>query len=419
MKVLVVNTSELTGGAAIAAGRLCVALRREGADVTMLVRDSSPAPADGVVTVAPSWRHKARFVGERGLIFAANGLRRKGIFAVDIAAFGTDITRLPEFREADIIHLHWVNQGFMSMGDITRVLRSGKPVVWTLHDQWPFTGICHYSDGCRNFTTECRRCPQLRGLQVPDPALMLFRAKKRAYAGAPLAFVGCSRWIAGLARASALAEGHYVEAIPNPFPVEQFSPVDRVEARRRLGLPADRRLVMFASAKVTDPRKGLSYLVDACRRLAVDGKAGFEVVVMGGHADELAAMLPVKVHSLGYVSGSDDLRAAYSSADIFVTPSLQDNLPNTIVEAMACGTPCVAFATGGIPEMISHRYDGYLASACRSSELAAGISFILGHEAPESFRMAARAKAVELYGTTAARYMELYRRMIDRHTPGR
>lgn len=414
MKVLVVNTSELTGGAAIAAGRLAEALTREGVEVTMLVRDASAAPAQWVMPASTPVLDKVRFVAERGLIFAANGLQREGLFGVDIGAFGHDITRLPAFREADVIHLHWVNQSFLSMADIRRVLRSGKPVVWTLHDQWPFTAICHYSDGCRRFTTGCFRCPQLGGLRHPDIARMVFRAKRRAYAGARLAFVGCSRWIAGLARESALTAGHEVTSIPNPFPVWRFLPLDRAEARRRLGLPADRRLVLFASAKVTDPRKGLVWFVQACRLLADGGDdPGFDVAVMGGHAEELASMLPGNVHLLGYVNGDEALRAAYSAADLFVTPSLQDNLPNTIVEAMACGTPCVAFATGGIPEMITHGSDGFLAAAGSAEKLADGISFILGHDAPESLRKAARRKAETMYGDTARSYIDLYSRMIE------
>ena len=143
MKVLIVNTSQQTGGAAIAASRLNKALGSE-VESRMLVRDALPG-TDDAVSLRGSWRHKARFVYERGVVWLNNGMRRDNLFSIDIANVGEDITRLPEFVEADIIHLHWINQGMLSLDGIAKILKSGKPVVWTMHDMWPFTGICHYA----------------------------------------------------------------------------------------------------------------------------------------------------------------------------------------------------------------------------------------------------------------------------------
>ena len=160
MRVLIVNTSENIGGAAIAANRLMEALKNNGVKAKMLVRDKRTEQIT-VATLPPSPLLKAKFLWERFVIWKANHFSRKNLFQIDLANTGTDITSLPEFKEADVIHLHWVNQGFLSLKDIRRIIDSGKPIVWTMHDQWPFTGICHYSGECTKYKTECHHCPLL------------------------------------------------------------------------------------------------------------------------------------------------------------------------------------------------------------------------------------------------------------------
>ncbi len=158
MRVLLVNTSERTGGAAVAAGRLMVALQKNGVEVKMLVRDKSSGNSD-VVAVGNRFLMQWRFLWERIVVWAANRFRKHHLFAVDIANAGIDITSTPEFKQADVIHLHWINQGMLSLRDIRRVLDSGKPVVWTLHDLWPCTGICHYPSRCIHFRDKSRLLP--------------------------------------------------------------------------------------------------------------------------------------------------------------------------------------------------------------------------------------------------------------------
>ena len=194
MRVLIVNTSERTGGAAIAANRLLYALNNHGVEAHMLVRDRKTDAAN-VVNIAPSWRHKANFLWERGVIWLANGLSRQNLFQVDIANVGTDITSMDVFHWADVIHLHWVNQGFLSLQGLERIMAAGKPVVMTLHDQWYFTGICHYSGDCGKYQSQCSHCPMLKGGGIGvDLARRVFDRKREIYNGKPLAFVGCSRW---------------------------------------------------------------------------------------------------------------------------------------------------------------------------------------------------------------------------------
>lgn len=401
MKVLLVNTSECTGGAAIAALRLTEALNHNGVEARMLVRDRRGGrPA---VTALPGrWAARLHFYWERLVIWLHNGLSRRMLWYVDIANAGTDITQLPEFREADVVHLHWVNQGMLSLDDIGRIVHSGKRVVWTMHDQWPYTGVCHHSVDCRLFQSHCHHCPQLCRPSARDLSYRVFRRKLELMRGARVTFVGCSRWIAGLAATSALLQGQKVVAVPNVVP-EVFCPMDRTEARRRMGLPDGGRLVLFGACRVSDRRKGADYMIEACRRLA---HKDVTLVIVGGQGAWMRQELPLPAVVTDYIGSEADMAALYAAADVYVTPSLMENLPNTIAEAMSCGTPCVGFDTGGIPEMIDHLENGYVARYRDVDDLARGIDHVLDHD----LRQAARRKAAETYAPdlVARQYINIY-----------
>ena len=411
MRVLIVNTAERTGGAAIATNRLMHALNHNGVEARMLVRDRK-TDAGQVVNIPQSWGLKAKFLWERGVIWLNNGLSKQNLFQVDIANAGTDITSMPEFQWADVIHLHWVNQGFLSLSNLERILGSGKPVVVTLHDQWYFTGICHYSGDCDKYKTRCEHCPMIKG-QGMDLARRVFDRKLAMYKGRNLTFVGCSRWMANLARDSRLTLGHTVTNIPNAIDTDVFKPMDKQEARRRHQLPTDKKLLLFGAQRITDERKGFRYLIEACEHIAMHhptlpGQLG--VVVLGGDAQSVKEALPLPVYAVDYLSNEKEIAELYNAADLFVTPSLQDNLPNTIVEAMVCGTPCVGFNVGGIPEMINHRHDGYVADYCDSLDFAQGIAWCLNDKRHAALSAAARITAEATYGeaTVAPRYQAIY-----------
>ena len=226
----------------------------------MLVRDRKTG-APEVVNIPQSWLLKAKFLWERGVIWLNNGLSKQNLFQVDIANAGTDITRLPEFQQADVIHLHWVNQGFLSLKNLERILASGKPVVVTMHDQWYFTGICHYSGGCVKYQSQCEKCPMLKGPGL-DLARRVFDRKQEMYKDSNLTFVGCSRWIADLARKSSLTQGHAVLNTPNAIDTSVFAPMDKQEARRHHQLPTDKKLLLFGAQRregTTSCRQTKSY----------------------------------------------------------------------------------------------------------------------------------------------------------------
>ena len=413
MRVLIVNTSERTGGAAVAANRLMMALNNNGAKAKMLVRDKDTDSLT-VVGLPESPLLRWHFLWERLVIFMKCGFSRKHLFEIDIANTGTDITKLREFQEADIIHLHWINQGMLSLGSIRKILNSGKPVVWTMHDVWPATAICHVTLGCRSFTNHCRNCRLLPGNgSGNDLAAKVWRKKQKMLEAENVYYVACSRWLESEAKASGLLKGHKITSIPNPIDTHIYKKGDKLEARKRLGLPLDKKLILFVSQRVTNPNKGMDYLVEACRQITQAG-----VVILGGHAEEVVDQLPLETYPLGYVN--DELRIVdvYNAADVFVLPSLSENLPNTIMEAMACGLPCVGFKVGGIPEEIDHKRNGYVADYRSADDLARGIKWILAEADYDELSRQAVHKVAQSYSqqSVAMKYLDVYHQaMAFRH----
>ena len=391
MKILILNTTEHTGGAAVAANRLLRALLRQGVSALMLVRDRAtddPAVVSLDRGAVRRWLNFLCFVWERLVIYLCNRLSKRNLFQVSI--------------------------GFLSLDEIARIIASGKRVVWTLHDLWPATAICHYPGDCVKYRTGCSACPMLNPNPLVDLAKRVARRKGKVD-WRRVTFVGCSEWIARTARESVwLREARFV-SIPNPIDTTLFRPIDRREARQRLGLPEGKRLILFAAAKLSDTRKGAAFLLEACRLLAAEMEGELEIILMGSDAAELSALSPVPVRALGYISGAAELAVAYSCADLFVIPSLEDNLPNTIMEAMACGTPCVGFRTGGIPEMIDHEVNGYVATSRDSADLARGIAWVLRHPEPGNLSAACREKVMRCYqeSVVAKKYIALYQKLIQ------
>jgi len=409
MRVLIVNTSERTGGAAVAANRLMEALNNNGVKAKMLVRDKETDHLT-VAGLPSSWRHQWNFLWERFVIWLHLHLRREHLFEIDIANAGTDITNLPEFQEADVIHLHWVNQGMLSLKGIRKILTSGKPVVWTMHDIWPATAVCHYSRGCEQYHSQCNKCPLLPGDSL---AKQVWNRKEQLLGGQRITYVCCSNWLADEARKSALLKEQRIVSIPNAIDTRLFRPLDKQQARQTMELPIDRRIILFVSQRVTDPRKGISYFVEAVRRLVQqypEMKENTGVAILGGHAEEVASQLALPSYPLGYVSNPSRIVSVYNAADVFVLPSLEDNLPNTIMEAMACGVPCVGFRVGGIPEMIRHQENGYVAKECDADDLAQGIRYVLADADYETLSHECLHQVAQKYSqqSVANRYIEEY-----------
>lgn len=363
MKVLIISTTERTGGGAIAAKRLLTALNKNGVKAKMLVRDKQTDD----VNVA-SYGNIIPKVMERLRLMCRLLKPFRQTWQYDLASDGIDILSTPEYKEADVIHLHWVNQGMLSLKQLKEMLLSGKRIVWTMHDEWPFRGIRHYSEEGNAMEEK----------NISDLEERLFKSKQEIYQLGNIRFVGCSQWITDLAQ-EAMPNAN-VRHINNCIPHSIFHPQDRQDARKAFSLPQDQKLILFTCQKVTDKRKGMAYLLEALKYL---NEPKPHLVVVGGNTEDLLnsnlGIDPSNLHFIAYVNGEKEMARLYSAVDCFVTPSLQDNLPNTIAEAMSCGTPCVGFNAGGIPEMISHMKNGYVAQYCDSKDLAHGIECALSH----------------------------------------
>lgn len=414
MRVLIINTAERIGGAAIAANRLMVALNNNGIKAKMLVSNKQTEQMT-VVPIRNSWKTLWNFTWERFVIWAANHFRRHNLFAVDIANAGTDITHLPEFVQADVIHLHWVNQGMLSLKNLKQIIDSGKPIIWTMHDMWPFTGICHHAGDCTRYTDCCSNCHLLYKGSPKDISYRTFNRKKKLYRGITtrITFVACSHWLEDLAKKSVLTQGHQVISIPNPINTNLFKPVSKTSVREKLNLPQDKKLLLFCSMKISDKMKGIDYLVDACKILK-EKEPEFckqlAVVVLGKQSEQYSELFPFDVHCLSYVDNEKELTEIYNAIDLYVTPSLQDNLPNTIMEAMSCGIPCVGFNVGGIPQMIDHLHNGYVAQYKSADDLAYGIWWSFNEGDYKTLSAVARHKVLNTYSENiiATQYLKIY-----------
>lgn len=417
MKVVQLSTYQHEGGAAVAAARLHEAFLRHPGDLdaSFLVGSAGKALPKMQALADSPWQKKiewARFVGER-LVFLPYEKDASVRFAFSPAAVGAQLHQHPLVQEADVLHLHWVNFGFLSLASLQALFALGKPVVWTLHDMWAFTGGCHYSRACARYQTHCGHCPYLRMPSAHDLSFRIFEKKKRLFENANLTLVAPSRWLMQLANQAALTSGFRALTIPNTLDTELYSPMSKPEARAALGLPLDKPLVFFASGNLQDPRKGFRYLREALDRLSAR-QVKAEVVLAGKAPPQTDLLgLAAPVYYLGKISDPARLVAAYNAADLLVVPSLEDNLPNTVLEAMACGTPVVGFTTGGIPEMIDHLQTGYLAEGASSEELATGIEWVL-RQGGASLGQVARRRVLERYApeVVTKQYAELYASLI-------
>lgn len=410
MRVLIVNTSELTGGAAVASSRLADALQRQGVEVRMLVRDQQ-SEKSFTIALLPHWRLRWAFLWERFCIWVANRFSLQGLWAVDIANAGVDITRLPAFQQADVIHLHWVNQGLLSMRQIQKILQSGKPVVWTLHDLWPVTGVCHHPGECMLYHTHCHDCPQLQAPEAHDLSWRVFGQKLATYDKGHLAFVAVSAWTAERARESALTQGHRITVIPNVLPIDQFQPQDKAEARRQLGIPADAAVVVFGAARLDQPLKGLPRLLAALQKV-VSGGRPLHLLLFGTLKDRSwLGRIPVPYTAVGRVEGAPALSRLYAAADVAVCASDYETFGQTLAEAMACGCTPVSFDRGGQTDIICHLRDGYLARYGDIGDLAAGIRWALDAHLPADML---RQSVAARFGEEAVvrQYIELYERLM-------
>jgi glycosyltransferase involved in cell wall biosynthesis len=411
--VLFVNTYEKSGGAARAAYRIFSEVRNRSAKAhyLTLTKESSSTGTSGRI-------HRSILGAIVRALTRLNGIplyfypqRPQGTFTPNFWPNPLRI-RLAQFK-TKLVHLHWVGAGLLGIEELAQLT---CPIVWTLHDAWAFTGGCHYTGDCEGFKQLCGCCPQLGSQRDDDYSRTLMRKKTKVFEKLDLTVVTPSRWLAQMARQSNLFARRRIEVIPNGLDTETFKPVHQHTAREGIGIQPDGPVLLFGAQVLTDPRKGWDLLCAALRRL----NRPCTVMVFGKGNVCVENASHITVHRLGNFADDASLARIYSAADVYVCPSREDNLPNTVAEALACGTPCVAFAVNGLTDMIEHKVNGWLASPFDPADLAEGISWLLQCPEPDRLRHAAREKAVTEYSIAVMgdRYMALYedvwRTMKDR-----
>ncbi|MCB1356419.1 MAG: glycosyltransferase [Maritimibacter sp.] len=411
MKVLHVNAFDGGGGAARAAMRLHEGLRAQGVEsLFATVKRGSGGP--GVVSPLGTGRQVAALVKRQVAMRVARLQKTPGNPIIhSLGLFPSGLGAWINASDADIVNLHWVCGETLSLGEIARI---EKPVVWTMHDMWPFMGAEHYDDDRHpgRWKAPYGTANRPPGASGPDIDARVWARKARLWSGKTFNLVAPSGWLADCARESALMKHQPCEIIHNPLDTGAFAPVDRSVARKLLGLPQDRKLILFGALGATsDKRKGYDLLVEALRAFERDHDPdGVEVMVFGGQNSGAIPGIGLPSHFLGTFRDEISLRLVYSAADIFVAPSRQDNLPNTVVEASACGVPSVAFDIGGMSDIITDGETGALAPAFETGALAAGMARLLRAPiAQEKVRAAAEAKFS--HAATLPAYLALYERL--------
>ena len=405
LKIAVLNTYVSTGGAARAAMRLNAGLRQAGLDLTTLSRATYSQTVTGDNKKRNWW---AWFLGCMNLLpckfypkrqlhnFSSNWMPD---------GLGMKLRRL----SPDLIHLHWVGDGFLR---IERLARCNIPIVWTLHDSWAFTGGCHLPGECHRYQKKCGYCSVLGSARENDLSRRVWSRKQIAWKDIHLTAVAPSRWLADCARSSSLLRERRVEVIPNGIDVKTYLPGDSAAARSALGLPLDRRLILFGAVhSLSDSNKGLDLLLSALAILDNSLQKKAELVLFGDRGDLDLQGCGLPVRNLGVIAEESRLSLLYQAADLFVAPSRQENLPNMVLEAMACGTPCVAFDVGGLPDLIDHCINGYLARPFETMDLCRGISWVLADETRRlTMASLSREKIVSGFSLkhVARRYLDLY-----------
>lgn len=410
MNILQINTDNATGGAGRAASRLYTGLKELGEISRMIVRTRIGQDVD--IQTPP----RAGLLGQ-GVEYVLKRLYRYGSLHYLYYPSMRALLRHSWVREADVINLHNIHGNYFAYPILPKLTHL-KPVVWTLHDMWSFTGHCSYSYNCQRWQAGCGQCPDLDVYpQIRhDTTRLQWQIKSYLYQRSRLTIVTPSHWLASLACSSPLLGRFQVRCIPNSVDTNIYQPMEREAVRYALGLPADKIILIFIAAKLQDTRKGGDLLIAVLQKLAAQTPSPNLAVAMLGEGSQVwEKCIPFPVFSLGTISSEKILAACYSAADLLVLPTRMDNLPNSLLESMACGIPCVSFDIGGVSDAVRHMETGYLAQAEATDDMAQGISYFLNDaDLRRKCQENCRSFAVQEYSlrTQAKRYLELYQSLV-------
>ena len=413
MKVLLVSHYDIKGGAARATYRLHEGLQSIAVNSQILVNDKS-SNDENVRLMPPKLGEKFKSLRPKLNRLPLKLYPKLGqvIFSPQWVpdSLASEVAKI----NPDVINLHWVCEGYMQ---IETLAKFNKPVVWTLHDMWAFTGGCHYSENCDRYMNSCGACPQLHSTKDTDISRWIWQRKAQAWQNLDLTLVTPSNWLAQCAKSSSLFKKYPVKVIANGLDAEVYKPLNRPQVRDSLNLPQNKQLVLFGAMQGADDRwKGFSLLVLALQSLSKSGwQDKIELLVFGSSQPENPIDVGFKTHYLGRLE-DESLAKVYAAADVMVVPSRYEAFGQTASEALACGTPVVAFDVTGLKDIVDGQQNGYLAKPYETEDLARGIAWVL--EDPDRHQKlcrSARLKVKEKFTleVQARAYKNLYEEILQ------
>lgn len=420
MKIALICKSDSTGGAAVVTFRLMNALRANGMDARMIVTEKKSG-SPHVIEAASQNKSLVPFLAERLRIFAGNGFNRKTLFRIDTASDGLPLHRIPFVREADVICLNWVNQGVVSLKGIRKLAALGKPLVWTMHDMWNMTGICHHAGYCQKFlgpAGKCGDCPLLEHkASKNDLSHKVWQHKRNLYDSVNINFVAVSTWLADTARKSSLMHDSDISVIPNAFDTTTIS----LPTKTAVSDNRDSARIIFGAARIDDPVKNHHTLVEATKILAdkyPQEAKRLELVTFGSLKDPDALKgVAIRHTHLGRIS-PEEIRDIYESGSVVVSTSEWETLPGTLIEGQAWGCVPVALDHGGQPDIIDHLSTGYLAPWSdnrKENALRIAEGILWGINNRNSVIQIMQHSVIEKFAenTVAEKYIRLFRKLLN------
>jgi len=410
MRILLVNTYDLRGGAARAIWRLFDALKAAGHEASMLVQEKRSKDPNVFIAASPGSRLFNPFRPYLDFMIPLFQTRQRVLFSTAMLPdrLRNEIDRL----NPDVVHLNWITGGFIKIESLAKISR---PLAWTLHDMWAFTGGCHYTGECNRYLHGCGKCPLLHSSLENDLSRRVFLRKQRVYPEIKnLTITTPSGWLAKRVGESPLLGNRKVVVIPNGLDTSTFRASGKEAARHRLNLPTGKKIILFGAIRATEnPLKGFALLVQALKML---NRRDHQLVVFGSSSAGKTDISGLDVRFSGQVNNHKMLIDLYSAADVVAVPSLQEVFGQSATEAMACGTPVVAFACTGLLDIVIHRETGYLAEPFNVEDLSHGIEWVLADEQRRlQLGGTARAIAVERFDSTvvAEKMIRIYQGAID------
>jgi glycosyltransferase involved in cell wall biosynthesis len=409
LKVIHLNITEKYGGAARAANRLHLELTKQGVDSTMLVLKKESHDFNVIeISSLYSRFEKVKLLFRRILRRISNLIIRPK-YQYNNQTLLFDTLRRIDF---DIVHLHWITDDFVNFNEFKKI---EKQIVWTMHDCAAFTGICHVIGTCTNFENQCGKCPLINSDVKKDISNKEFLRKLKLYKECQIHFVSPSKWLATTASKSPLLKDTPVTIIPHGLDIEKYSPINKSTAKRALNMKDDVKIILCGAVTLDDENKGMYLLSDAIfymkENFATEEK--IELMFFGESNDNNKDFI-FKTTYLGYISDELLLRICYSAADVVVVPSKQESFGLIAIEAMACGTPVVAFGSTGLLDIVDNKKNGYLAKPYESADLALGIKWCLENNKYLKLSENARAKAISTFKieTITQRYIDFYSKIL-------